>query len=72
MELPQELKIAIEDIISNINHKNLIANSESITQKYKNESGLGKHLITSNEEAGTYSVVRMPATFGAVYSALKL
>lgn len=71
MELPQELKIAIEDIISNINHKNLIANSESITQKYKNESGLGKHLITSNEEAGTYSVVRMPATFGAVYSALK-
>lgn len=71
MELPQELKLAIEDTINNINHKNLMINSQAITDKYKNHSGLGKSLITNKEEASTYSVVRMPATFGAVYSALK-
>lgn len=70
MEIPQELKLAIEDTINNIKHKNLVINSEAISDKYKNHSGLGKSLITNTEEASTYSVVRMPATFGAVYSAL--
>lgn len=70
MQLPIELKLAIENEIHNVKYGDLKEISESITSKYKNESGQGRRLIQKDEEAITYSVVRMPATYGAVYSAL--
>ncbi|MCR4944224.1 MAG: small ribosomal subunit Rsm22 family protein [Clostridium sp.] len=70
MQLPIELKTAIENQITDIKHNELKDISKSITDKYRNESGRGKRLISKEAEAVTYSVVRMPATFGAVYSAL--
>ena len=70
MQLPIELKMAIESQIENIKHNDLKEISKTITYKYKNESGRGKSLINKDDEAITYSVVRMPATYGAVYTAL--
>lgn len=70
MELPVELKVAMEKQINDVKRQQLIENTEEITRRYKNESGHGKRLITSRDEAATYAVVRMPATYGAVYSAL--
>lgn len=70
MQLPIELKTAIENQITDIKHNELKEISKSITDKYRNESGRGKRLISKDTEAVTYSVVRMPATFGAVYSTL--
>lgn len=70
MELPIELKTAIEEEIAGIKHGELLENAQSISMKYRTESGNGKRLVTAQSEAAAYSVVRMPATFGAVYKAL--
>ena len=71
MELPISLKHIIEEKAGELDTKKLIAASKSITDKYKNDSGKGKRLVSDNAETVVYSVVRMPATFGAVSSALK-
>lgn len=70
MILPTELELAIENEIGDIKRNQLIEISESISEKYRNESGQGKRLIKNNNEAVTYSIVRMPATYGSVSSAL--
>lgn len=70
MELPIELKNIIEREIEKNNLKNLQRNAESISVKYREEPRTGKRLLTENTEALAYSAVRMPATYGAVYTAL--
>ena len=71
MELPVELRGLIEKSLESSNVKELQKNSESISLKYREESGRGNRLVTEDIEALAYSAVRMPATFAAVYTALK-
>ncbi|KOF57746.1 MULTISPECIES: small ribosomal subunit Rsm22 family protein [Clostridium] len=71
MELPIELKLAIENQLVGIKHSKLAQDAQTLSKKYRTESGHGKRLLTESNEAVAYSVVRMPATYGAVYSALK-
>lgn len=71
MELPIELKIAIEKRLENANIKQLQKDAENISLRYRTESGQGKRLVTEELEALSYSAVRMPATFGAVCTAIK-
>ena len=72
MELPNELKNIIDNEIDNVNIKMLQKNAESISLKYRDEiKKKGKRLVTESVEATTYSAVRMPATYSAVYTALK-
>lgn len=72
MELPNELKNIIENELEKINIKELQKNAESISLKYRDEiTKKGKRLVTENVEAIAYSAVRMPATYSAVYTALK-
>jgi ribosomal protein RSM22 (predicted rRNA methylase) len=71
MELPIELRLAVENQIVGIKHAQLLQDSQTLSKKYRTESGHGKRLLTGNNEAIAYSVVRMPATYGAVYSALE-
>jgi len=71
MDLPIELKLAIENQLMSAKHSRLMEDAKSLSQRYRTESGHGKRLLTENNEAVAYSVVRMPATYGAVYSALK-
>ena len=71
MELPNELKIAIEKVMDNTNIKQLKQDSENISFRYRNKSGKGNRLLTENSEAISYSIVRMPSTYAAIYSALK-
>ncbi len=70
MEFPSELKNQIELNTSQWAISELKKASESITKRYKNESGKGKRLVTNKLDAAVYSVVRMPATFAAVYEAI--
>ena len=70
MDLPIELKNAVESLVENKSMSELKAASKIITDKYKNESGKGKKLVTDKLDAEVYSVYRMPATFGACYDAL--
>ena len=71
MELPIELKIAIEKNTAGIKQKQLLAAAQNLSERYRNESGMGKRLLTTEIEAVAYSLVRMPATYGAVYSSLE-
>ena len=71
MELPIELKNMVENEIEKVNIKDLHKKAESISLKYRNETGKGKRLVTEDIESISYAAVRMPATYGAVYTSLK-
>ena len=71
MELPIELKNLIENELEKANIKDLQKNAENISFKYREKSGKGNRLVTENIEALAYSAVRMPATYSAIYTALK-
>jgi len=71
MELPDILKAAIEKQIEGLKHIQLAQDAQALSLRYRTESGSGKRLLTHDNEAAAYSVVRMPATFGAVFTALK-
>ncbi|MBO4494700.1 MAG: hypothetical protein J5752_02455 [Clostridiales bacterium] len=70
MELPLSLRNAIEETLSGEKPDVLKKVSRQITERYKNESGQGKVLVSQDLEARVYAAVRMPATFGAVCDAL--
>lgn len=71
MNLPFELKNLIENNIEKNNIKDMQIISESISTRYKDETGMGKRLIKKELEAVVYSSVRMPATYSAIYTALE-
>lgn len=70
MDLPQELKIAAETLIEGYKPQQLKRTAQELSERYRNESGSGKKLLTEDLEASVYSLVRMPATYGAVASAI--
>lgn len=72
MELPIELRNIIENEIDKTSIKELQKNAEIISLKYRaEENKKGKRLITERIEALSYAAVRMPATYGAVRTALQ-
>ena len=70
MKLPNELKAIIESEIEGIKYNQLINDAQNISDRYRNNDGKGSRLLTKDNEAVAYSVVRMPATYASVYSAL--
>lgn len=70
MELPAILKVEIENKCATFKQADLISAAQTISERYRKESGHGKRLLTRDIEAVSYAVVRMPATYGAVSSAL--
>ena len=72
MELPTLLKEKLEQEIDGIELKKLKQSAQNISEKYRDKSQKkNTRLINSKEDAVAYAVSRMPATYGAVYSALK-
>lgn len=72
MNLPNELQAALNEHLVNISHEQLITAAQRISLLYRtHEVSRGKHYIQNRNEALSYAVARMPATFGAVYHALK-
>lgn len=71
MELPQALRSCIELKASGWQPSVLKNASAELTRRYKNESGSGKSLVVSELDALIYAAVRMPATYAAIYSALR-
>ena len=69
MEIPQELKENIENLIID-GHPKIIEQAQNVSKKYRENTGKGNKIITSNSEAIAYAISRMPATYCAVYSAL--
>lgn len=71
MEFPLQLKEAIEELTNNEARAEMARAAETLTNRYKTESGAGASLVTKRGEALAYAAVRMPATFGAVSAALE-
>ena len=72
MEFPSELRYAIEQLIAEQDLKTLTSSAETISKRYRSESGAGKRLVSDSRDTLAYAAVRMPATFGAVSRALEL
>lgn len=71
MELPIELRNLIENELNKTSVKDLQEHAANISYRYRNESGKGRRLLTQDIEALSYVIVRMPATYGAVYTSLE-
>lgn len=70
MELPPVLKGAVERRVVGMDYKRMAKSAEDISERYRAEDRCGAPLITRADEALAYSVVRMPAAYGAVRAVL--
>ena len=70
MELPNYLRNASEKLIEGMNLSAMSSSARELSRRYMEESGEGKSLLNKDEEAAVYSLMRMPATFSAVATAL--
>lgn len=71
MELPIELKLASERLVTGMSQGTMTDSARELSKRYMNESGTGKSLLNKEDEAAVYSLMRMPATFGAVASVIE-
>lgn len=72
MEFPAELRGEVERLLSEENTDKLAKAAEGISERYRENNGSGKRLVSSRRDILAYSAVRMPATFGAVSRSLAL
>ena len=72
MELPQEIRLKIEQLAAAEETKALAGAAEKLSLRYREQSGGGKRLVGGMRDIIAYAAVRMPATFGAVSRALEL
>jgi len=71
MDIPEVLKQKIEEQIEGTKSNDIIKNAQNISERYRNNDGKGKRMLSKSEEALSYSVSRMPSTYCAVYSVVK-
>ncbi len=71
MQMPTELKNLTEKAAEKYQLNVLRAVSRSITESYMANKGTDTQTTETDVFGAVYSVVRMPATYGAVYSALQ-
>lgn len=71
MNFPQGLHDALEQLLSGMHYEDMARDAQAISRRYRLQSGSGSRLLTREAEAAAYAASRMPATFGAVCSALQ-
>lgn len=71
MDIPEDLKNAIDELISKNKTNEIIENAQIISNRYRKNDGKGKRLLTEKNEIISYAISRMPATYAAVYSAVR-
>ncbi len=71
MNLPTTLQAALEKLYTGLRQEDMIRDAFLISQRYRAQNGSGKRLVTHDTEAVAYAASRMPATFSAVYDALR-
>lgn len=70
MNLPDGLRSAIEQRAEGVPQSRLRAAAQGLSLRYRSEPGGGKRLASTELDTLAYAAVRMPATYGAVCSAL--
>ncbi len=71
MKIPELLENAIEQKIKNVKLAELKQCANNLSEKYMKQERTGDTLLNTEIEALAYAIMRMPATYGAVYTALK-
>lgn len=71
MKIPDLLEVAIENEIQGIKITELKELAQNLSNRYMNEKRAGQTLLSKEKEALAYSIMRMPATFCAVTTALR-
>ncbi|MDA8346984.1 MAG: rRNA methyltransferase [Thermaerobacter sp.] len=72
MQLPQDLRAALESELSSLPAKRLSTAAMELSHRYREASpAKGAPLVRSREDVAAYAAVRLPATFAAVYAALR-
>ena len=71
MLIPDELTYAIKSAAQELPQKQLSADAQRLSLRYRTETRTGERLISTHGEAVAYAITRMPATYGAAYSALE-
>jgi ribosomal protein RSM22 (predicted rRNA methylase) len=70
MELPIRLRDAISHQLQERNQAALMRSAQELSLRYRAGNARGQRLVTTRDEALSYCITRMPATYGAVYSCL--
>lgn len=72
MALPNELTEALNELLEGeISFSEINANAKEISKKYRENNNDGNRLVTSNKEAISYALSRMPATYESVLDCLE-
>ena len=71
MKIPELLENAIEEKLNHVKLTELKQYASQLSEKYMYRERTGDTLLNTEIEALAYSIMRMPATYGAVYTALK-
>lgn len=71
MKIPELLEKAIEIELNLVKISELKQFASKLSAKYMYQKRTGETLLNTEVEALAYSIMRMPATYGAVYTALK-
>src|SRR6476659_8887988 len=66
MELPPQLRRAVDRALGGTTLTNLAAAANDLSQRYREEQRDGKAHVASDEDALAYLAVRLPATYAAV------
>ena len=71
MEIPEKLKENINKLLKENQISKVVEDSQIVSNRYRNNDGNGKKLLTQKSEAISYAISRMPATYAAVSSVLE-
>lgn len=72
MELPEDLRNAVELELSVLSSNRLAKLVSELSDRYRTDKpSSGKSFIKSQEDVDAYAAFRMPATFAAIYSTLR-
>lgn len=71
MEFPETIRLTLEAQVQRYGTPACAQAARQLSLRYRSEGGGGKRLAVTGAEVAAYAVTRMPATFGAVYSALR-
>ena len=71
VDIPEELKENINKLLKENQIHKILEDAQTVSNRYRNNDGKGKKLLTKESEAVSYAISRMPATYAAVSSVLE-
>lgn len=71
VDIPEELKENIDKLLKENQIHKILEDAQTVSNRYRNNDGKGKKLLTKESEAVSYAISRMPATYAAVSSVLE-